>query len=126
MHYNGRRCVSGYHRPPPPPPQPIHHTPARPVARAMTAQSYNALHNTVRRQSFSKDKVGTIIQAGRHNYFTCSQVSGLLKLVTFSRDRVKALRGIAHRIVDKGNSFIIVNAFTFSRDKRTAQKILSR
>ncbi len=127
MHFNGRRCVSGYHRPPPPPPQPIHHAPPpRPVAASMSPQSYNALHHTVRRQSFSKDKVGTIIQAARHNYFTCSQVTGLLKLVTFSRDKVRALRGVAHRIVDKGNSFMIVNVFTFSRDKRTAQAILSR
>jgi hypothetical protein len=44
--------------------------------------------------------------------------------MTFGKDKLAALRALASRIVDRRNNYTILDAFTYSSDKRKAKRIL--
>ncbi len=94
------------------------------LALAMAPPAYQNLRRQVKRTSFSSAKLDVIKLAAGGNTFTCAQVRGLLGALSFSSGKIKALRVLSPRIEDPQNSFTIVNAFTFSSDKKKATKIL--
>lgn len=116
-YWDGARCVYRAVVAPPP-------VVAQP--QAMAPGSFHQLLRAVRKQAFSSGKLGAIRLGAARNHFSCAQVTRLIQAVTFSSDKIKALRMLAPRLVDRANSFTILNAFTFSSDKRKAQRILGR
>ncbi|MBW2731444.1 MAG: DUF4476 domain-containing protein [Deltaproteobacteria bacterium] len=98
--------------------------PAPAVRYAMRRAAFASLKSEVRRQSMDRNKVGVVEVAARRNYVTCEQARQLLQLLSFGRTKIKALRALAPRIVDRSNAHVILGVFSFSRDKRTASQLL--
>ena len=104
-----------------------HHGYERPVVVqpvAMAPAPYAQLVASVNAQSFSSGKTSVISTAASANYFTCAQVAGLLRVLSFSNDRTSALRVLSPRIVDRSNAHLIYGALTFSSEKEEAARIL--
>ena len=90
----------------------------------MPASSFEKLISQLKEASFADDKLNIISTAAHNNFFTASQVKRILGTFSFSEGKLKALRLLKHRIVDRNNLFIIYSAFTFSSDKEKAKEIL--
>lgn len=104
---------------PPPPVAPIADT------RAMSNSEYQALLESVEEASFTDDRKEVVSLAAKNNYFTCKQVTELLQNLSFSDERIHALRAMAPKIVDRKNSHLVLNAFEFSSERKQAEQILS-
>lgn len=92
--------------------------------RAMSPGEFRQLKSAVADAAFDSSKVDVIRTAARHNSFTSEQVEDLLDGITFSDGKLQALAAVADKIVDPGQSFTILESFTFSSDKEKAQRIL--
>ncbi len=95
----------------------------RPAA-AMEPPAYAALRAQVTRTAFSSARLDVVKVAASSNTFTSAQAKGLIQAFSFSSGKLKALRALSPRIVDPRNSFVILDAFTFSSDKKKAAAIL--
>ena len=81
--------------------------------------------NAIKKATFSSNKIQEITSIAKHNFFTCQQVKSIIKdTLDHSSDKVQALRLLAPKIVDRGNSRNIVDAFVFMSDQQTAREIL--
>lgn len=100
---------------PPPPPayQPIAEGKLRNVMGAMS------------REPFAEDKMNVLEEAVGTNYFLVSQVQQVLNQFQFSQDRLKAVRVLWSRVLDRDNGFQLYNSFQFSNDKAELKRILS-
>ena len=85
---------------------------------------YEYLYDVVRKESFSDNKVRDIRLAALGCWFTCEQVAGLLKLISFSSDKLKALEAVRGQIVDKKNVKVVTGCFTFSSDRERAMELV--
>lgn len=108
------------HPMPPPPAM----RPMPPRGRAMGKHRFQKLMGAVRAATFSSDKLAVVRSACDTNYFRAKQAKQIISALTFSKDKLNALRALAPRIVDRGNAFEIPAAFTFSTDKQKAREIL--
>lgn len=88
----------------------------------MTSGAFNALLNSVKQASFSSDKINVVKAAAAGNHFTIAQLGQLVDATTHSSDKVKTVKIIAPKIVDKKNAFQLGAHFTFSSDK---EKVLT-
>lgn len=94
--------------------------------RPISDKDFSFVLTKVKEGSFSKDKISIIEVACLNNHFTCRQTLSLLKQISFDNDRLKALRIIEPYIVDRENSLIIIETFSFSSSKDQAIKILTK
>jgi hypothetical protein len=109
---------------PPPPPPPAPTTP--PPPQPMSGPDFSKLLDSVKAQAMTRGKLAVITQAASYNFFTCRQVIALINAVSFSRHKLKALKRLAWRVTDRQNTYTILDAFPFSRDRRKASKILAK
>lgn len=86
--------------------------------------SLGEISGAIQGESFSDGKITVLRDAAGSWMFTVDQVKRLIGLYPFSADKLNALRILAPRIADRQNNFKIYEAFTFSRDKDEARKIL--
>ena len=93
---------------------------------AMADQDYRQLVNSISNESFEDNKVAVLQSSAKYNYFSVQQIIGLMDLSSFSSWKLKALELTYPFVVDKNNSFKIINALTFSEDKQKAQEILDK
>ena len=91
---------------------------------AMCEADYDYLYDVVKKESFSDNKVRDIRLAALGCWFTCEQVAGLLKLISFSSDKLKALEAVRGQIVDKKNVKVVTGCFTFSSDRERAMELV--
>lgn len=94
------------------------------LASAMPAAEFKSLRRAVDKASFSSGKLDLIRLAVGRNTFSCAQVKVLITPISFSRDKHKALRLLAPKIENHDKSFLILEAFTFSSDKKKASVVL--
>jgi len=97
-----------------------------PAPRPMPPERFQALVRAVDHESFSGNKLTVISQAASDSLFRMEQVEQLIRRLSFSSDKLKALDVMAPKVVDRQNAFKIYDAFTFSSDKDQARKILKR
>ncbi len=97
-----------------------------PPVVAMADQDYRQLVNSISNESFEDNKVAVLQSSAKYNYFSVQQIIGLMDLSSFSSWKLKALELTYPFVVDKNNSFKIINALTFSEDKQKAQEILDK
>ncbi len=97
-----------------------------PKVNAMSESAFNTLYNNVSNEGFADDKLSQIKVAAKRNTFKVSQVVRLLGLFSFADDKIKCLEILYPKVVDKENSHNILNAFTFSEDKKKVEKIINR
>ncbi len=93
---------------------------------AMSEPDFKNLVNSINNESFEENKIAVLQASARYNYFTVDQIIQLMDLSTFSTWKLKALELTYPAVIDKGNSFKIINSLTFSEDKKKAQEILNQ
>lgn len=97
-----------------------------PVVLPMNEPDYRSLVNSINNEAFEDNKIAVLQSSVKYNYFTVAQIIGLMDLFSFSSWKLKALELTYPFVVDKNNSFKIINSLTFSGDKEKAQEILNR
>lgn len=102
---------------PPPPPQPA----VQPITEAML----RSLVLAVRNEPFAEDQLDVLAQAAPTQYFLVNQTQQLLRVFTFSKDRLKAMRLLRPRLLDMENSYKLYESFEFSNDKEELKRILA-
>ena len=93
---------------------------------AMPDQDYRQLVNSITNESFEENQIAVLQASAKYNYFSVDQIIGLMDISSFSSWKLKALELTYPFVVDKYNSYKILNALTFSEDKQKAQEILDR
>ena len=93
---------------------------------SLDESSFGILRGKIQRAGFDSTKYDLIEVACLGCCFTCQQTAELMKLFSFSDERLKVLGLMASRIVDVQNAATIYRLFTFDSDKDKAADIISR
>lgn len=86
-------------------------------SRAMTSIDFAQAKETLRREWFENSRLETAKQIIDQNYFTSQQVKEMVLLFTFENNRLDIAKYAYGKTVDKGNYFIMTDAFTFNNNK---------
>lgn len=82
--------------------------------QAMAPQDFEMLRATVMNKSFESSKMDVVRMAMMNNYFSSAQVAQLMNMMTFESTKLDLAKMMYARVVDKGNFYLVNNAFTFS------------
>lgn len=85
---------------------------------------FQNLCNDIKSESFESDKIYVIQLAAKYNLFTVDQLITLINLMNFSNDKIEVVKIVYPNVIDKYNSYSILNAFTHSSDKDRVRKII--
>jgi Domain of unknown function (DUF4476) len=106
---------------PPPPPPPAQQPAVQPITEAML----RSLGTSIRNEPFAEDQLSVLEEAAATQFFLVSQTQQVLRLFSFSKDRLKAMRLLRPRLLDMENSFKLYESFEFSSDKEELKRILA-
>jgi hypothetical protein len=87
---------------------------------------FSELLESLNQQSSSKEKKALVQTAAGKNTFTSYQVSEMLDKFSFSKDQLQTLEVLRPRISDIGNTFQLMDVFTFAKDKKRASQLLGQ
>ena len=90
----------------------------------LSENEFTILYDRMNKANFDDNRMALLEVACLRSLFTCRQSAQLLKLFTFSDSKLKALRFMAHQIVDPQNAYDIYQDFTFDSDKDKAARIM--
>jgi hypothetical protein len=85
--------------------------------QTMTEIDFNNFLNTIRKQSFEKDKDQQIRTYMKNAFMTTTQIKQVIKLLTYDSSRLDIAKFLFNRCVDKQNYFEIANELQFSSSK---------
>lgn len=91
---------------------------------SLSDAAFSILYNKVKNASFSNNKFDLIEVASLGCYYSCQQVVRIMKIFSFSNERLKVLRMMAPHIVDPQNAIDIYKVFNFDSEKKEAGEIL--
>ena len=91
--------------------------------RAMHNKDFKMMCEVVDDASFHEKKIGVIKVACISSFFNSKQCAKLLSMISFDEGKLKALKVIAPRIIDRDVTDI-VKQFSFSSNKDKALEIL--
>jgi Domain of unknown function (DUF4476) len=86
-------------------------------SRAMSSADFGQAKESLRREWFENTRLATAKQIIDQNYFTSQQVKEMVLLFTFENNRLDIAKYAYGKTVDKGNYFIMNDAFTFNNNK---------
>ncbi len=86
-------------------------------SRVMDDQLFRTFLDNVKKEPFKDDRIKLINTALASSDFTSSQCLQLTKLYTFDDDRMKIMKMMYPRIVDKEAFFTVIATLTFSSNK---------
>lgn len=86
--------------------------------RVMNKQLFQAFFDNVKNEPFEKDRIALINAALASSDFTTDQCLQLVKFYAFDNERMKIMKMIYPRIVDKEAFFMVINSLTFSSNKK--------
>lgn len=104
----------------PPPPVPVEEGPY-----PISEEEFIGLISSIKNESFQENQLSIVQISARYNYFTVSQVVRVIDLFSYSDGKLNALEYMYPNVIDKFNSHLIINAFTYSSDKEKAQEIIN-
>jgi hypothetical protein len=107
---------------PPPMPQPM----PQPLVQPITEAMLRSLASSIRNEPFAEDQLAVLAEAAPTQYFLVTQTQQVLRLFSFSKDRLKAMRLLRPRLLDMENSFKLYESFEFSSDKEELKRILAQ
>jgi hypothetical protein len=90
----------------------------------MSDANFNQAKETLRKEWFENTRVSTAKQIIDRNYFTSRQVKDLMLLFTFENNRLDIAKYAYSKTVDKGNYFIVNDAFTYSNNKEELNRFI--
>lgn len=106
-----------------------HHPPVEPKPEEkripMPEYKYSTFLGDVGRESFADNKMRIIRVESKNSYFTVNQIIRVIETITFSEDKMQALRIMYPRVTDPENSSQIIKSLTFSEDKEEAERIIN-
>jgi hypothetical protein len=86
-------------------------------SRAMSNIAFTQAKESLRREWFENTRLEAAKQIIDGNYFTSQQVKEMVLLFTFENNRLDIAKYAYGKTVDKGNYFIMNDAFTFNSNK---------
>lgn len=92
----------------------------------MEQLDFSELLRALTLESSSKDKKAFIQTAAGKNTFSSAQVAEMLDDLAFAKDKLQTLEVLRPQISDMGNSFQIMEAFSFAKDKKRANSLLGQ
>ena len=93
-------------------------------SRAMTNIDFTQAKESLRREWFENTRVETAKQIIDKNYFTSQQVKEMVLLFTFENNRLDIAKYAYGKTVDKGNYFMVNDAFTFNNNKEALKEYI--
>jgi len=93
-------------------------------SQAMTNNDFAQAKESLRREWFENTRLETAKQAIDRNYFTSQQVKEMVLLFTFENNRLDIAKYAFGKTVDKGNYFIVNDAFTFNNNKEALKEYI--
>jgi hypothetical protein len=88
------------------------------IDAAMNVNQYNAVRQTIQRESFDRGKLSIATQILSDNYMTSAQAKELTMLFSFDDTKLAFAKYAYRRTVDKGSFFMIYDVFSFSSSKQ--------
>jgi len=88
--------------------------------------SFTELLETISQQISTKEKQAFVETAANENSFSCEQIVQLIDKYQISQNKLQMLEVLHPKISDKGNTFQIMDALQFTKDKKEASKILGQ
>ncbi|HTL81704.1 MAG TPA: DUF4476 domain-containing protein [Bacteroidia bacterium] len=79
----------------------------------MNDQQFNSLKSAIQSKAFDSSRLTIAEQASSSNYLTAEQVYELAQLFDFESTKLDFAKYAYARVVDKGNYYVVNNAFTF-------------
>ena len=86
-------------------------------SRAMNNNDFTQAKESLRREWFENTRLETAKQIIDQNYFTSKQVKEMVLLFTFENNRLDIAKYAYGKTVDKGNYFVMNDAFAFNSNK---------
>jgi len=93
---------------------------------AMSSSNFESFFKNVQSEAFEDDKMSTIEVNTNHNWYNVNQVVRILGLFDFGNSKIKALRTMYRKVVDRNNSQKILQTFDLGDDKKKARNIINR
>ena len=93
-------------------------------SQAMTNNDFAQAKESLRREWFENTRLETAKQVIDRNYFTSQQVKEMVLLFTFENNRLDIAKYAFGKTVDKGNYFVINDAFTFNNNKEALKEYI--
>ena len=93
-------------------------------SRAMSNTDFAQAKETLRREWFENTRLETAKQIIDRNYFTSQQVKEMVLLFTFENNRLDIAKYAYGKTVDKGNYFMLNDAFTFNNNKEALKEYI--
>ncbi len=90
----------------------------------MSDAEFHLLSRMIENESFESDKMKVIIASVPGKYFTIYQLTRLLEEFSFEDNRLKVVEIIYPAIVDRENSDLLFDYFTFSSSKEKLNSII--
>ncbi len=99
-------------------PNPQHPQSPNPHINAqMSPENFEALKTTLRNEGFDNSRLNIAKQAAAANFFSAAQVKELMQLFSYDESRLDIAKTFYPRTIDKGNYFMVSDAFSFSSSK---------
>lgn len=95
------------------------------VCIPMNPSEFANAKKTINNQSFSEEMLQTARQILRNNHVTVSQVREMSSLFSFDDNKLQLLKVAYDRTVDKNNYYQLVDALTYSANKREFNDFLN-
>jgi len=92
-------------------------------SRAISSDGFVQAKESLRREWFENTRLVTAKQIIDQNYFTSQQVKELMLLFTFENNRLEIAKYAYGKTVDKGNYFVVNDAFTFNSKEKLNEYI---
>jgi hypothetical protein len=83
----------------------------------MSDRMFATAKETIRRETFDKDKLMVAKQIVSNNMFSSSQVRELIQLLSFDDSKLELAKFAYARTFDRNNYFILYDAFAFRKSK---------
>lgn len=81
--------------------------------QAMASTDFELLKATIDGKTFDSDKLSILRMAMMNNHFSTNQVTQLVSLFDFESNKVTAAKVLYAKVIDKGNYYLVNNAFDF-------------
>lgn len=85
--------------------------------RVMSDRLFQKFYEDVKNEPFEKDRISLINAALANSDFTSEQCLQIVKFYTFDKERMKIMKLMYPRIVDKQAFFLVINTLTFPSSK---------
>ncbi len=87
--------------------------------------AFSSLIDELSVQTFHREQLYLIEVASFRNTFTTDQVTQIINIFRFPKEKLRALKILRYRITDLENVFLIISAFSRHLDKKKASELLN-